>query len=344
MGMKYVDTPTMTFTAGEALEAYRRVKLSGDFTVVKAGAGEDAIGVTCAAVASGGLVTCWLLNKAGTVPMMASGSISQNAQVFPAADGKITATVTGRAIGFLIGEAATADGDIIEVLPCAFDLFNPSAGRFGFHDDFEWMITAHRWTSVLTDSGTASVGDAVGGILALVASDGTVADNDEAYIRTTAEVFKFAASKPIWFEARIQFTEANTDDANIAVGFADAVAANHLLDNGGGPPASYSGIVVYKVDGGTVWQAEASIAGVQTAITLTSTTAGGANYQTIRILWIPTSSTAGTAYIYIDGTLVGSQSFTFTGGTEMCAWAGVKNGAGNLETLNVDYITAYQVR
>src|SRR3954462_13666997 len=107
--------------------------------------------------------------------------------------------------------------------------------EFGFFDDFEWYLSPHRWTSVLTDSGTASVGDAAGGILALVASDGTVADNDEAYARTTNELFKFANNKPLLFEARLQFPEANTDDANVLVGLIDAAAANTIVDDGAGP-------------------------------------------------------------------------------------------------------------
>lgn len=342
--MQWTDAGVKTFTAGEAIEQYRRVKLSGDFTVVKCVAGEDGIGVTFAAVASGALVGVIMLNKAGTCPMVASGAISQNAQVFPSADGKITATVTGRATGFAL-EAATADGDVIEILPLPYDLFNQTAGKFGFHDDFEWFVTAHRWTAVLTDSGTASVGDAAGGIVTLVCSDGTVADNDEAYLPTTNEIFLFAANKPIWFEARVKWTEAASNAANIIAGFADVFGANTLLDNGGGPPASYSGAVFYKIDGENVWRAEVSIGGTQTAVTLTGMANGGSGtYQKLGIIWVPTSSTAGTAYFYCDGVLVGSQAFTFTGATEMKAGIGQKNGSANNENLLCDYITAYQVR
>lgn len=224
---------------------------------------------------------------------------------------------------------------------------------FGFNDDFEWLVTAHRWTSVLTDSGTAVVGDAVGGILALTASDGTVADNDEAYIRSTAEIFKFAENKPLLAKARIQYTEANTDDANIAFGFMSAVGANALLDNGGGPAASYSGAVFFKVDGSTVWQCESSLAGTQTTTTLNAAgsadgiakTAGGSSYQTLEINWVPTTSTTGDFTFFIDGVLVAKhKDVVYTSATEMHVFAGVKNGDTNNEVLNVDYISAWQLR
>ena len=110
--------------------------------------------------------------------------------------------------------------------------------QFTIQDDFLRDVDSADWVTTLTDSGTASVGDAVGGVIALVPSDGTVADNDEAYIESANEVFKFAADKPLLFEARVQFTEAATNAANILVGLLDAVGANSLVDNGGGPPSS----------------------------------------------------------------------------------------------------------
>lgn len=224
---------------------------------------------------------------------------------------------------------------------------------FGVDEDFLHYVSTHRFTTIATDSGTATVGDAVGGILALAASDGTVADNDECYIKGVSEVYKFAASKPLFIRGRLQFTEANTDDANIIFGLMSAVAANALLDNGAGPAASYSGCVFFKVDGSTVWQAESSLAGTQTTTTLNAAgsrdgiakTAGGSSYQTLEINWVPNDSTTGDFTFFIDGVLVAKhKGVTYTSATEMQIVAGVKNGDTNMETLNVDYISAWQVR
>jgi hypothetical protein len=226
---------------------------------------------------------------------------------------------------------------------------------FGFFEDFINDIDANIVVITATDSGTGAVGDAARGILPLVASDGTVADNDETYAELPPnEIFLFANDKPLIFEARVQFTEANTDDANVAVGIKDAVAANTILDNGGGPAASYTGALFFKVDGGTVWQCETSIAGTQTTTELSATnanniakaaqTAGGSAYQVLRIVFEPYSSTNAYVSFFINGNLVAQHDFIYTSATEMQAFAGVKNGDTNLETLNVDYIACYQAR
>ena len=223
---------------------------------------------------------------------------------------------------------------------------------FGFFDDLEWFVTAHRYESTISDLGTIVQEDAAGGRIRLEPSDGTVGDNDETYLGTLEEMFLFASDKPIVIEARVQFTEANTDDANIIFGLADVVAANHLQDNGAGPLASYSGMVFFKVDGGTTWQAETSIAGTQTTTDLTAAnsldkvakTAGGASFQVLRITFEPYSSTKANVAFWVDGVLAKTHDFTYTSATEMQLFAGVKNGGANHEKLVLDYWAAYQLR
>jgi hypothetical protein len=226
--------------------------------------------------------------------------------------------------------------------------------QFTIQDDFLRDVDSADWVTTLSDSGAASVGDAAGGVLAIVPSDGTVADNDEGYVESANETFRFVADKPLLFEARVQFTEANTDDANILVGLMDAVAANSLQDNGAGPPASYSGAVFFKIDGGTVWQTETSLSTTQTTNELTSTnvnnlskkaqTAGGAAYQVLRIEYMPYSSTNAYVTFFVDGVAVAQHDYIFTSATEMQIALGVKNGGANLETLNVDYVSCSQER
>lgn len=226
--------------------------------------------------------------------------------------------------------------------------------QFTIADEFLRDVDSADWVTTLTDSGTASVGDAVGGVIALVPSDGTVADNDEAYIESANEVFKFAADKPLLFEARVQFTEANTDDANVLVGLLDAVGADTILDNGGGPKASYSGAVFFKVDGGTRWQVETSNSTTQTTDDLSAAntnnlakrnvTAGGSAYQVLRIEYTPYSSTNAYVSFFVDGVLCAQHDYIFTSATEMQIGIGVKNGGANNETLNVDYVVCTQER
>lgn len=220
-------------------------------------------------------------------------------------------------------------------------------------DDFHAYSSGQLWTSVLTDSGTAAATDAAGGVLSITGSDGTVADNDEGYVKSTKEVYKFANNKPLCGESRLTWTEANTDDANVLFGFLDAVAANSLQDNGAGLPASYSGAVFYKVDGDTVWSVEVSDGGTQWTKKLDASgsldgiakTCGAGTYQTLRIEAVPISSTKMDVSFFIDGVLVYKvKDATYANATEMnLAW-GVKNGGGNAETLLVDWVDAPQTR
>lgn len=108
-----IEGSKRTFTAGAALAARRRVKLSGA-SVVYAGDEEDAIGVTEFAVALGEDVTIRLINTGGTFEVEAAGAITAGGSVYAAADGKVEATGTNAKGAAL--EAATADGDIIECL------------------------------------------------------------------------------------------------------------------------------------------------------------------------------------------------------------------------------------
>lgn len=218
-------------------------------------------------------------------------------------------------------------------------------------DDFIIDQTDLMWIDTVTDSGSVTVGDGVKGIMALVPSDGTVADNDEAYVATANEVFKVAAGKPLYAQASVQFTEANTDDANVFVGFGSALSgANTLVDNGGGLRTSGDFIGLYKIDGGTKWIAITQING--TATTTTSTkTAGGSDYQKIEIEVIEDDSSYFKAVFKVDNEyLVDTNNnriihrVAYASATEMNFGFGVKNGAGNLETLNVDYAAAVQVR
>lgn len=215
---------------------------------------------------------------------------------------------------------------------------------FGYLDDFLTDLDTTVWTTTATDSGTATIGDSAGGVMVLAPSDGTVADNDEIYVKTANEVFLFANDKPLICEARIQFAEANTDDANVAFGVMSGVAANSILDNGAGPAASYSGALFFKVDGSTVWECENSVAGVQKT-TATTVTAGGASYQTLRVDVRPQATGFFDVVFFIDGVEVAKHKDQALGSpTEMNLFVGAKNGGANNESISVDYMWAYQLR
>jgi len=343
------DLGISNFTAVTALDRHRLVKLTADRSVSYCEAGDDPVGVTRAGQTIGLKVSVWLLRtKPGTQTCTAAAAITVNALIYTAADGKVSEVNSGSLVGRAL-QAASGDGSEIEVLPLADEDFSSRAGTFDLNEDFLGYVlgsAAELWAVTATDSGTNAVRDEPGGVARLQPSDGSVADNDEIYLHTAAELFLFADDKPIFFEARIKLTEANTDDANAFVGLKDAFAANSLVDDAGGPPASYSGVGFYKIDGGTSWLCEASLGATQTAIPLTAGAGvSSGTYITFKIEIIPTAANTAKINVYIDGVLQGAiTGFSYSGATNMMAGVGLKNGFTNNETLDVDYINVSQVR
>lgn len=237
----------------------------------------------------------------------------------------------------------------------------------GFFDDFEWYISPHRWTSLSADAGVtapveASTTTAIGGVLTM--STGAT-DNNEVAFATTNKVFLLANEKPLIFETCIQFTEANTDDANVCVGFSSVMnTANMLADDGAGPVTTFDGAVIYKVDSGangTKWQFCTSLGTAQT-ITTSQHTAGGSSFQTLRIeirqgssgssgleavpflgAGKPGAVTSWTQFLDANGKPI-KHGLGYTSGVAMQAGNYLKAGGANSETLLTDYIAAYQLR
>jgi len=123
----YNDGNVLAVTAGEALAAYRLVKLSGT-TAVYADAVDIPDGITgVAATANGATASVTLLNSAVRI-MVASEAIDAGESVATANDGKIQDAVTNatNVIGKAL-EASTGNGDEIAVLVNPL-LFNGTSG------------------------------------------------------------------------------------------------------------------------------------------------------------------------------------------------------------------------
>ena len=168
-------------------------------------------------------------------------------------------------------------------------------------------------------------------------------------MQPAVRVFALAASKNIQAEARIQFTEANTDDANVAFGLASSVAANLIVDDGAGMRASGTVIAIYKVDGETVWRAVTRI-GTTVYTNTSTTTAGGSSYQQLQIFVSELTGTTCTVTFKVDGAFLRDSTtgqtirhnIAYSGASAMQLFAGAKNGGANNETVNVDYLACGQ--
>lgn len=222
---------------------------------------------------------------------------------------------------------------------------------FAMFDDFDWYISPHRWTATLTDSGTVTVGSGTTR-LTLAPSDGTVANNDETYLATTNANYLVAAGKNLYVESKIQFTEGNTDDVNIAFGLASSVAANLIVDDGAGLRTSGTIFAIYKVDGGTAWTC-VSRNGSTAYTNTSSTTAGGSADQTLGIEIVELTSTTCTVTFKVDGVILRDSTtgqpirhqILYSGLSAAQLFFGIKNGADTTaEALVVEYAAAVQAR
>lgn len=219
-------------------------------------------------------------------------------------------------------------------------------------DDFQNLDTV-RWTSVDDGAtGTNTANAVAGGEVSIVSA---AADNDYHYLKSAAAVFKFAASKPLWFEARFSLTEANTSAANLVFGVSSVVDSTILGDNGAGPPASYSGAVFFKVDGTMTLQFETSNAGTQVTNASVLTFVSGRTYR-VGFSFDPGDGTTGIVRPYVvdetAGTLTNvtatraelGQKLSLASLAAMNVIFGVKAGSASAETLKVDYVRVIQAR
>ena len=205
-------------------------------------------------------------------------------------------------------------------------------------DDFLEFTEAAIWTTTedAGKTGTDALMDVVGGVYTNFC-DGD--DNDESYCISTAETFLIATGKKIWFEARLRVDEAATDDANVMVGLSDSAGADMILDNGGGPAASYDGVVFTKVDGGTKWQFETSNAGTQET---TAEVAAYADDTFVRLGFYYDGVTGITPYV--DGTAGTAHTIAVAGLEEMHVFFGIKAGSVVEEAIEIDYVKCVQLR
>jgi predicted RecA/RadA family phage recombinase len=116
---QFDDTGFKTFEASGAIPKHARVKLEAAGTIAVAGLAEKDIGTALQeAFAAGDRVGVKLTSAPGTHKMIAAEALARGARVYTEAGGKVQDTA--QATSFQWGtslEEATADNDIIEVLP-----------------------------------------------------------------------------------------------------------------------------------------------------------------------------------------------------------------------------------
>ena len=113
--IQYVDGPTKTLVAAAALGRCQLLKIDSAGKWAVSGASDTPVAVASRTVASGAQVAGILLNKQGTIPMIAAEAIPAATALNLAAAGEVT-DQAGTALGGTNINAAAAQGDIIEVV------------------------------------------------------------------------------------------------------------------------------------------------------------------------------------------------------------------------------------
>lgn len=252
-----------------------------------------------------------------------------------------TVTVPNNGIFYIIEDGPREiDGSSIVSLPVLNSSKMRELGWHGASCDFASYLAKAPFAITTDSGGSQACQDVVGGVV-LLTSDST--DEDETILHTEGAQFLFAENKPIHFGARIKVGEVSTDKNNVSVGLVSGNVNAAIGDAGAGPPSSYSGALFFKVDSGTVWQAETSVGSTQSTDTDCGTRSTSA-YTDLRCVIFTTSSTSATAKFYIDGSLVHTGTFTYTGAAQMRFIVGTHNGTGSADTLYVDYMYCWQLR
>jgi len=114
----YNDTGYGTVTLTGTVAQFARVTAAG----ATAGATDQDIGVAMQAGVSGDVVSVAFVSKQGTHKAIAASALTLGAKVHTAASGKVNDTqATGAFLRGIALQAAGADGDIIEIIPCVGD-------------------------------------------------------------------------------------------------------------------------------------------------------------------------------------------------------------------------------
>jgi hypothetical protein len=217
-------------------------------------------------------------------------------------------------------------------------------------DNLDTYVDAQLWTKTLVGTATVAASDNVNGLV--TCTTGAVLNQSAAFATTRAN-WLYQNMKPILYEARINYAEANTNKAGVAVGLADAFGTATLLtDTTLVPRASFSGALIYKMLNETSWRVISSLGATQT-INLSGTSSISTADQVLRIEIKPVSSTVAEVTFWVNGVqlsdaVTGLQikhNVTYAGAVKMQVGGGfVKAGSGSSEVLNVDYVGVAALR
>ena len=216
-------------------------------------------------------------------------------------------------------------------------------------DDFDTLNTVAStglWQTVKGTGGTVALQDAANGWINVPTA---ASANDYQLLATQKKTFKFAAGKPLYFEAQISCTEAATNQANLVFGVSSITTTGILQTASGGPPTTFDGALLWKQGGTSKWQFTSSAGTAQVANTNVAAFASATTYR-IGFSFDPGDGTLGYLTPFINGVaplngpVIQSHRITYGSTGALYGVLGVNAGSASAETLSVDYFRIVQAR
>ncbi len=352
-GLGWSQKGPFTMVSGEALAAERFVLISSS-TLLYSDGGEEPVGITKEAVASGELVACELLD--GNIrKVTGSKSLAAGVALYVTTDGKVSDSAVGTQIGIL-AEAITGDGgkaaawiwgprggnDIFATESAETfriqDHFTSGAVEDGFKfsetaDKAEWLKTS---TDGANDGGDicAVADDGPGGILVLTCNDAN-ADREELQMNGTS--VKLIVGKKAFFDCSIALLDVDKCDFFIGLAAVDTSFFTSVNDRVGFEQL-HDGNIDALVEEGTTENLEDTLSNIADCSAI-----GNFSSKKVRLsfFWDGVDS----VYFYVDGVLTNTMTDNGTtivipDGVVMTPTIGINThtGAGAVQTAFIDYI------
>ena len=338
--------------SGEALVADRLVLMSSS-TLLYADGGEEPIGLTKHAVASGALVAVELL-QGNVQKVTGSKAITAGTAVYTTTDGKVSDAAVGLQVGTMI-EAITGDGGKAACLmqgPVGGNgLFSSNLATITRHQDHftfgstedgnKFSETADKgdWLKTSTDGANDGgdicnvADDGPGGILVLTCNDAN-ADGEELQLNGSS--FKCAVGKSCYFEMSIAILDVDKCDWFVGLAIPDTSIMAGVNDRIGFE-CLHDGNIDCLVEEGTNENLEDTLVDIADCAAIANF---AATKKRLAFLWDGVDS----VLFFVDGVLKitmtdNAGAITIPDGVVMTPSIAIvtHTGAGAVQTMWIDY-------
>ena len=198
------------------------------------------------------------------------------------------------------------------------------------NDFFDWDTDESEWTVTETNAtGTQTIEDAAGGVLALLTDD---LSTDSIDVQKVGEAFKLTTGKPLYFESRFAVNCTDIDNPTVVVGLCitDTDLTGGMSD----------GVYFIKDNGNANLDFVAEKDSAETEKADTGVDLVDNTFVTVGFYF----DGSGNVTPYINGTAGTSQSTDVPDDEELCVSFAMLNGEAAANTLRIDYVKVVQNR